>query len=767
VSLYAVLVLACAAHAQTGQPPPQAVVRPAEVRPAATPAPRSLVTRAGAVPRNEMLVKAVTQELDGSWRRLRGHAMVEVTEMRLTADEIDYSEDTGDVEARGSVHYQNFETGEELWAARVEYNLREETGKFYRVRGTAHAKIQPRPRVLTSTNPFYFESEWAERLKEKYILHQGFITGCTMPRPWWTLRGPRFDFIPQQSALAHRAIFRLRWVPLFYAPVFYKSLEEQPRKSGFLTPNIGNSSRRGKMVGAGYYWAINRSLDLTYRSQLFTQRGFAHNVDFRGKPRAGSDFNVTLYGVNDRGLQNSDGSVTKQGGYLITAQARSDLGHGFEFRADINYLSSFVFRQAFTESFNEAVFSEVHSIGYITKHWSYFDLDLVFSRMENYQSAALDDKIVIRKLPQLEFHSRDKQVVKRALPVWVSLESTAGLVRRTQPLFQTRQYLERVDFAPRVMTALRWKGFSLLPSFSFRARHYGEQQKAGQIVGEDVNDSSREVAAELVMPSLSRIFSSPKWLGDKIKHVIEPRAGFRYVSGVEDFDRLIRFDETELVSNTTEVEYSITNRFYVKRGGEVREIASWQLWQRRYFDPSFGGAVVAGQRNVVLSAVEMTPYAFLDQPRHYSPVVSALRLNPTHILGVEWRSDYDPLRGQITSSGVVADARVSHYFLSLGHNHVYSVPLLTPSANQLRGTFGIGNDNRRGWNAAFNAVYDFRVNTLQFATTQVTYNTDCCGFSVQYRRFSFGTRNENQFRVAFAVANIGSFGSLKKQDRLF
>ena len=73
----------------------------------------------------------------------------------------------------------------------------------------------------------------------------------------------------------------------------------------------------------------------------------------------------------------------------------------------------------------------------------------------------------------------------------------------------------------------------------------------------------------------------------------------------------------------------------------------------------------------------------------------------------------------------------------------------------------------RGWNAAFSSVYDFRVGTMQFATTQVTYNTDCCGISVQYRRFNFGTRFENQFRVAFAVANIGTFGTLKKQERLF
>jgi LPS-assembly protein len=56
---------------------------------------------------------------------------------------------------------------------------------------------------------------------------------------------------------------------------------------------------------------------------------------------------------------------------------------------------------------------------------------------------------------------------------------------------------------------------------------------------------------------------------------------------------------------------------------------------------------------------------------------------------------------------------------------------------------------------------------LQYATVQVTYNTDCCGLSVQWRRFNIGLRNENQFRVAFAVSNIGSFGTLRRQDRIF
>ena len=56
---------------------------------------------------------------------------------------------------------------------------------------------------------------------------------------------------------------------------------------------------------------------------------------------------------------------------------------------------------------------------------------------------------------------------------------------------------------------------------------------------------------------------------------------------------------------------------------------------------------------------------------------------------------------------------------------------------------------------------------MAFSTTQVTYNTDCCGLSLQYRRINIGTRDESQIRVAFAISNIGTFGTLKRQERIF
>ncbi|MGB9606084.1 MAG: LPS assembly protein LptD, partial [Bryobacteraceae bacterium] len=460
------------------------------------------------------------------------------------------------------------------------------------------------------------------------------------------------------------------------------------------------------------------------------------------------------------------GERRKEGGFSFTMEGQTRLGD-FEGRGEANYLSSLVFRQAFTESFNEAIFSEVHSTGFLGKHWSSYGLNFVFQRLENFQSTQPDDTIVIRKAPQVEFSSRERQISSRVLPVWVSFQSSFGLVRRKQPLFQTRQFLERGDVEPRVMTALRWKNFNLIPSFSLRESFWGESGRQGSIVSANIGRHAREFALALEAPSLARIFTAPHWLGDQLKHVIEPRASFRWVGGVKDFDRLIRFDDMELLANTRQAEFSLTNRLYVKRNGEVSELMSWDLVQQRYFDSAFGGAVLPGRRNLVMSSAELTAYAFLDGPRGYSPVISAMRVSPRPGFDVEWRADYDPLRGKLVNDGLTADARWSKYVVSIGHNSVRNHPILTPGANQLRGLVGYGNPNARGFSAAFSAIYDFRFGVMQFATTQITYNTDCCGWSVQYRRFGFGTRKENQFRLSFAVANIGSFGTLKKQERLF
>lgn len=671
--------------------------------------------------------------------------------MYLEADTVIRDSKTEHITAVGNVFYENFDNGLKMAGTRAEYDLITKTGTFFEVRGEAPVRIDPKPGLLITTNPFYFTGEKAEVIVGRYLLHNGFVTDCKPEDVWWRLRAKTFDIIPNERAISRKSVMYLKNIPIFYFPWFRKSLETQPRKSGFLTPNIGNSSQRGQTVGLGYFWAINRSYDLTYRTQIYTKRGLAHQADFSGWVNSRTNFDVSLFGLGGNAAQKAEG------GYVLSAEGKSILGRGWEGRGELRQLSSLGFRQSFTQSFEEGINSSTQSLGFLTKHWRDYGINLVAQRNVNYQTVTRGDEIVIRKLPEAQFLTREHALGK--WPIWVSLDSSFGMERRSQPQFQTRQFVQRADIAPRVMSAFHWKGIDVSPSFLLRETMYDSRKRDGRIVGENLVRSARDLRVDVGLPSLSRVFG-------EVKHVIEARAKYRYVTGINDFRQTLRFDELDLMSNTHEVEYSLTNRLLKRNAsGGVDDVITWQLWYKRYFDPTFGGAVLAGQRNVVESSNALTGYAFLNGPRRQSPIVSQMRIQSK--VGVEWRADYDIVRRRIVNSSLGVDLRLGKLFMVASHSHLDTDPVLAPKANQVRGQIQYGGDNQVGWSYGFTSGYDYLKGSLQYISSQITYNTDCCGFSLQYRRFNFNVFNDNQFRLAFAIANIGSFGTLRRQERIF
>ena len=711
------------------------------------------------------------QESDNGVYHLRGHVVVELHNATFKADFADYDENTKIFSARGHVYYRNYDQNEVIYCDSVEYNTDTERGTYHHVRGYSKTKVVARPGVLTTQQPFYFEAESADRFQDKYILYHGYITDCAVPNPWWTLRSANFDIIPNDRAIAHNAIYRLRNHPVFYFPYFYKSLRKEPRHSGFLTPNIGNSSTRGYMIGLGYYATIGRSMDLTYLFQDFTVRGYAHHLDFRGKPTQKTDFNLIFYGVQDRGYL-SGATLIKTPGYSLTGTVRSEIGKGWVVRGTLDYLSSLAFRQQFSESFSEAIFTQTNSFASMQKNFGDYNFTTAVSRTEDFESATKNDSVVIRKLPEFDFTGRDQEVGSSVLPLWFSFDSSFGLYHRVEPqaepgFYETSQFSSRADIEPSLTTAFHWSGFSVVPSFTLHETIYSQSFSNNAVVNKALTRNAPELNVDVVIPPIERIFNKKTFLGDKLKHVIEPRISYKYVSGINAFADTLNFDPIDLLSNTSESEIGLTNRLYAKKGDTVTEVLSWELFQKRYFDPTFGGAVEAGQRSVLLSALDLTGFTFFDGPRNYSPIVSILRGSPRNGVTFTWESDYDPLLHRFSNSSVTADVHIKRYYVSAGSDQINPDPIIAPPENQLRSTFGYGDSNRKGWNAAFSMVYDYRLSRLDFGIAQATYNTDCCGLSFQVRRFDFGTRNENQYLLSFSIANIGSVGNLKKQERIF
>ncbi|HEX4748167.1 MAG TPA: putative LPS assembly protein LptD [Bryobacteraceae bacterium] len=770
-------------------------------------------------PQDEIWYHSITEDSNGEIRLLHGDAKLETSDFSLSADEIRYNSDTNWAHAQGHVHMEHFATGDKLNAESGDYNIKTQEGRFYGISGTAPAKVITSPGILTTSNPFYFQAQWGDRIKDRYILHHGFLTDCKMPKPWWYFEAPVFDVVPGQRAIAKRAVFRLHGLPVFFLPYFYHPLGKNPRSSGFLTPNIGHSSLYGFLYGAGYYWAINRSYDTSIIGQYFTARGPGLRYDLRGKPNESTDFNVNFYGVDDTtgtlSYTPTGNQIEKQGGEEVEVTASTQI-LGFTGRLDYNYLSSYLFREAFSYSFATTISSQNNSAGFLQRRFDNdrYSLDIAMHRNELYESVtainAVPNRVVLQQFPAVEFSGRDQQFNLGPIPLWFSFNSSAGLLERQEPvgtdITQTTAYLSptetfstgpytRVDAEPRIATAFNFKGFSLNPSVTFGVTDYSNYYSTNSTTYAPVSScggyptcpptSSTALAlanaslfrkdadfvVDLRLPALERIYKPAKWLhlGDvTFKHVIEAEATYEYVTGVDNFAQIIHYDDTDLLSNTNQLTLTLTNRLYRKdKKGNVSEVLTWRVAQARYFDPTFGGAVLPNQRNIVLAAVELTPLAFLNGPRSYSPVVSTLNLNPYSFLSVEWRTNYDPLSKRFLDQTYGISVRKGKYFGGVSDTAIKTEPLLTPQANQISFGGGYGSTNRKGWNFSGSVFYDELLNRRLFDFVTATYNTDCCGFSFQLRNFNLGIRQENQYLFSFQVANIGSFGSLQKQNRNF
>jgi len=799
------------------------------------PAPSSLT-------QEEVTIRAVQQEKDGPLYKLRGQAEIHYRNYVLYADEITYNSATGDSTVEGHVVLDGGPYDEHVEASHGNFNVRAQAGRFYDVIGSAGFRLRRTGYTLTTSNPFSFTGKVVEKQgPDHYLVRQGTVTTCELPSPKWRFEASRITVDVDGSAKIYNSTFQLGGIPVVYFPFVTHPVQKQQRQSGFLIPSFGNSSRKGKIIGESVYWALNRSMDITVGAEYYSTRGWSQRGEFRARPSDTSFIDFNYFGVLDRGIGNP---VQNQGGEdaHFTAEGRFDNFRGV---ANVDYLSSFVFRIAFTEVYTQAVNSEVRSQIFLSNTTNGFHYNALTERYQNFEvcnpavfgaaCTTLSQTELIRILHTPSFFLSGEERKLGNTPLFWSFQSAAeGLQRRDlrvdsidPPIqgFGTASLVGRLDLAPSLSIPLQWRGWSARSELTLRDTFYTQTQVfkpqadgtlASSAEDNVLNRKALEMSFELRPPALSRVFEHP-WLGRKWKHVIEPRMRYDYVTGVNNFANVLRFDATDILSNTNNVEYALVNRLYAKRlnseddtkdcerpgmrslniGGAPpstvvpwetsetaappacpagpREVLTWEVGQKYYFDPTFGHALVLGHRNVFTSTADFTGIAFLNDMRRFSPIISRLRIETSPRTNTEWDLDYDLKTGRINASTALVNYHYGPFTVGGGDAFLRVNDTTQGDANppqrdfhQYRLLFGYGQPQKRGFSGAASFGFDQNQGFLQYSTAQITHNWDCCGVSIEYRRFALGlVRNENQFRFAFSLANVGAFGNLKRQERLY
>jgi len=852
-----------------------------------------------------------TQSHNGDVDYANGNVVLTYSDHVLRADTLTYNRATGDATAEGHVELTGGKNNEDIKASHGTYNLRTETGRFYDVHGSVEMErsypigpfvtpTTPGAVRTTSThapgyqnsNPFLFEGRVVVKTgPTDYTIFNGSVTTCLLPNPDWQLSSRKI-MMDGGKARAAKSTFTLLGIPLLFFPYVTHPTDSNGRQSGLLIPEFGyssaskNTGSKGTTIGEQLYLVLGRSADLTLGTIYYSLRGFSENGTFRYKGFGDNFFNAHFSALQDRGFYapgvNAAGQSTtvfnNQGGEDITSSFRRQLTPNIRAVGDAEYLSSFIYREAFTPNFNQAVSTDITSTVYLTQQKQGFSSDLRFDRYEGLKVVQTDfspeEEVKIYHVPSIDFTGLDHPIPGTPF-LWSVTASTAGL-KRVEPAFATAGLTWRFDLRPELSLPLRFEGWHVLASAAVRETAYSRSRdtpygnNATPIESnQPLSRSDADFTVDIRPPAIERTFVVPeRWrhiFGDEVTHTIEPDLTYRDTRGIDNFLGVLRFDDIDLASDTDELQYGVTQHLYFKphaktppkpkpgcpakpvtstvSGSDAETAAestpavdtvdpderatidvngipnasasapdqpvrthgkldpcapapaappqqewfSWILTQKTFFEPTFGNAVIDARRNIFDTTLDFSGIAFLTQPRNISPLKSRMRFRTSGHTDIAWDFDYDTGAKKFTSSNTFLDIHEGKFFGGFSYARLNApgktytevidtttniVTGLTTSAianfSQMRVLFGYGKPSDAGLSAAVSSGIDLNLGSSQYITVQTNYNWNCCGLSVEYRKYDLGTiRDEGAYSFSFTLANIGSAGNIRRAASLF
>jgi LPS-assembly protein len=724
---------------------------------------------------------------------------------RMQADKITVNETTNMMIAVGNVVFDQGED-QRITGTRSEWNYKTKLGYFVDSTGFTNQ--------TNDGTVVYFTADRVDRISlDEIRITNGQFTACEDSVPKWSFTAGEAYVKTNVSLKLRNSRFRIKNVPIIAFPFLSIPLRKDGRKSGFLTPTVGYSSNKGARISTAYYQTLGRSADITFRSDIFSARGIGYGFDARTRANSRSYFNFGLYAVKDRILGGkSNNRRPDQGGSIVYAEGIQYFPNGFTAAVDVRLTSSLAFRQVFSDGIQQVISPIEVSKAFINKSWNDFSLNI---QAKSEVISIPNVRIKTRNLPSVHFEKRPSPL-SFMKDIYFSFKTSIEGVSRREAVDDINLYRQIVGTDP-IVTPVVGQRFDIFPQASvpittkyatftatggFRATYYSNSLDGfRRVLGRNIIRSYSEFEFDVRPVALAKNFYRKNG-SFRFRHSIEPYLTYRSVKGVNDFNRFIRFDSLDTISDTNEAEFGVTNRIFTRRyteavtpeaqrerqefpGGknslsiQPYEIFTFTLRQKHFFDPFFGGALIPGKRNQLATITALTPFTFGGIPRRWSPINIDVTYRPERTIFFNTRSDIgvngDGLRN--ISATIGYDTKLFKFFQTFYYTRAVD---LAPSLQQFSNNFGKEAGTQRGsqWNPSvfvgdrnkglFGGVslfFDFQNRRATQGRPLISslgtlgYAYDCCSLVVQHYTFNVGVRRENRFVFSFRLNGIGAFGT--------
>lgn len=670
-----------------------------------------------------------------------GSVRVTFKDVIMTTERLEYNSRTEKVHSPGPVRFtQGFHW---IQASHLEMNLKTQVGTFYDAEGF-------------TDQDFYFKAAVAHKDGPNvYRMEDAFVTACKEAIPKWSFAMKTATVTLQDTLKAKNTVFRIKKLPVLYIPYARVPLQRKRRASGFLIPSTGTSNNKGRHFSQSFYLAMGESADMTLLGDYFSERGLGYGSRFRARPNAQTYVDLSGYLVKDR---------LKQGGGSFAGQVETLLGNGFRGMALFNLVSNFAFRQVFSDTFRAATTPTDSSSLFLTNNFRSMSFNVAVNREETFFPLR---NVVIRSAPLIQLQSLGASLGK---DFHLELESSLGGFHRTDALLQTPEFVQRFDLFPRVYySGLKTPYFSLMPRLGGRETFYSESfnPAEGRLARKGILRRYAQADIDILGPIFQRRFDS--WGG--FRHSVEPQLRYRWIGGINEYARILRFDDIDAVADTNELEYAITQRIFTRGNffgdGETNlEMMSFRVAQKYLIDSAFGGALQGGRTNQFYPLNTLTGFLYATEGRRFSPITGLFRFSPSYRYSVDIRADYDTHRSSFRNASVTGYLGIRRWFGEITYFLTRKLDASGFTSHQVQTILTYG-EQGKGLSASALLNFDIQRSVLQNSITRVNYFWDCCGVSMEFLQFDVNLRSESQLRFSFFLKGIGAFGTIRQPQSIF
>lgn len=683
---------------------------------------------------------------------LTGSVHVHYQDIDLRADKAEMDLSTRIVTAEGNVV--------------IDQGPRRMTGK------TAKFSLDTKTGTLTQATAqvapdYYFSGTEITKIGDhSYTVNNGIFTSCNQKVPDWSFRlGWAQVDVGDYAHIQHVEMLAKK-LPVLYTPYILWPAKTE-RSSGFLIPNIGYSDRRGAQLGLAYYQTLGRSYDTTFHLDLFSKNFLGLGDELRYHPTEGTQGGLIGYVVRDSEPQSTiPGDPTKdQWRWKVEwNHVTNDLPWGM--RGVVHYLnfSDFNFFRDFERDFDRNTLRFIDNRATVTGNWGPNLVNFLLNDRETFIGLG-NDSVDQRKLPELDYRLRSTRLGRT--PFYLGLDSSVSYLDLIRPGSYKGRY-GRFDLFPQLTLPIRsFPWLSLSVTGGERLTWYGDSLNttATAFTGQSLTRTLPFASAEIVGPSISRIFDWKIGGYGKFKNVIEPRFTYTYQGTFDDQPRTPQFDEVDTLFASNSGRVALDSRVLGKpkdEKGSAREVLLFELARSYSFDPK---EPLEGS----LPLPPVTP-GTVGSPvlsSQAGPLESLLRFNPSDTTSLKLEATYSLLYRGIASTGLSGNygSPVGN-FIGVTWFTRYEPSLNETLGDQIRLNGAVTLLPRR-LRLEGQINYDLQLRLLQQQRYVLSWTSQCYGVRLELRDFRTGTQpqvSDKEIRFSLSLKNVGTFLDLTSRS---